>query len=234
MPTKYYKVHGGRLSFAEYWRMSPDPISFTIAAGMKLFGGLPFNFSIPRIDELHEVEWDDLPPPARRALKEPAEQFESAGLELVLCHRLPLLESHRIGIGAVFLAADGLSFATANFGKEHDVVKVELACVTRFDDDSFGVTTTAKKQLKPRPDYVIDRHPGATGDELHEKHVANIERWESKGKQPQRLTPKTLPDVLLEGEQGTVDFHAERGVFIPMSKAEVRQIREQDEGTEDE
>src|SRR5205085_12011004 len=81
MGIRWYKVHGGRLSFREYWKMAPDPFTFLIAAGAKLFGGLPMNFSIPYLDRLDVVELDDLPGGPRRTLKRGVAEFEDAGFD---------------------------------------------------------------------------------------------------------------------------------------------------------
>jgi hypothetical protein len=228
MPTKYYKVHGGKLSFAEYWRMCPDPITFTIAAIAKVFfGGLPLGASIPRHEELHLVDYATLPKGIRKAIAEAVAGYKDAGLERVFCYELDVLESHRYGVGTVFLAPDGRSFAVVNFAREGEKETVELNVVSPFKGDGFGVTSTGKKQFKPQPDSVYDRHPGMAADELYETHQENLEKWERKGYEFRKVTKESLPGYILEGEQGFIDFHAERGVFVPMSKAEVRELKEE-------
>ena len=167
MGVRYYKVHGGRLSFAEYWRMSPDPLSFLVAAGLKLVGGMNFTFSIPRIDDLVELDWADLPGVARRALADPRDRFEAAGLRFAFAHELPLLEPHRVAAGAVFLAPDGRAFAAANFAKEEAAHKVVVAAVSRFGDGRFGITTGAEKKLEPRPNRIVRRYVGLPADALY-------------------------------------------------------------------
>lgn len=226
MPTKYYKVHGGKLSFGEYWRMSPDPFTFLIAAGMKLVGGLSFNASVPRHGELHLVEYDALPKAARKQTREAVGAFEAAGMALAFCHELDVLEANRYGVGLIFLAKDGSCFATVNYAEEGETKKVELNVVTPFKDDTYGVTTTAKKQMKPNPEFLTDRHPDMAAEELYETHQENLNRWEDDGKKPRKLTRETLPEFVLDGEQRFIDFHIDRGVFVPMSKAEVRRLRE--------
>ena len=233
MPTKYYKVHGGKLTFAEYWRMCPDPLTFLIAAGMKLFGGISLDASLPRHEELLTVEYDDLPKSAKKFTRDAVDALEAAGMTLLFCHELDVLEAHRYGVGVVFLARDGRAFATVNYAKEGEVKKVELNLVTPFKDDTFGITTTAKKQFKPHPDYLSDRHPDATADELYETHQQNLDEWESDGRKPYKLTPATVPQFVLEGEQRFIDFHIERGVFVPMTKAEVRRLRDERDAREE-
>lgn len=229
MATVYYKVHGGRLSFAEYWRMAPNPFVFCIVAVAKVFGGMPFNFSIPRVDELHLLEWNELRGEARKAMKPAIRLLEEAGMRTIFYHELPLLERDRMGCGASLLAPDGLTFATVNFVKDKVMSQMEVSCVTRFDDESeFGITTTAKKQLKPQPEHITFRYPGTPADELYEKHLEHLEDWKAS-KDVVKVTPDRLPKVVLRGEQGHIDFHIERGVYVPMTKAEIRAIRDTQE-----
>lgn len=225
MPTTYYKVHGGRLSFAEYWRMSPNPLVFVIAAGAKLFGGLPMNFSIPRVDQLHLVEKEELPKLARRELADPVKSLERAGMTIQFYHELPVLEKERIGCAAVLLDGDGYTFATVNFVKDANQQKVGVNCVSRFTDGDFGVTSDQKKELKPDPRHHVDRLVGADPEDLYERHLNNLENWRDDGLQAQRLNRDSTIAAVLAGEQGLVDFHAKRKVFVPMTKAEIRRIR---------
>jgi hypothetical protein len=224
MPTVFYKVHGGRVTFAEYWRLAPDPFSFLIAAGMKLFGGISFDFSIPRIDSLQIVEWDDVSRKAQKQLAETMELFEGAGFEFAFVHEVPVLERHRYGVSAVFLSADRLTFGMANYFEDKVTKQRAASCVTKFDE-GYGYTTTEKKTFVPLPESFGVRHPGMPADELYERHQGYLEGWEREGKQPLRLSLTTLPEVVMLGEQRFVDFHIDRGIFIPMTKAEIRRIR---------
>jgi hypothetical protein len=225
MPTKYYQVDASRLTLAEYWRMSPNALTFLFAAAMRAIGAMSFDFSIPRPDELRVVDLDDLPDSALKCLRPALNDFRTAGLELALCHEADVLEDHRYGAGLAFLARDGRSFGAVNYGEENDIRRVEISLVSPFDDDTFGVTTTAKKQFKPHPAYLNVRFPEMTAGELCAAHDRNLDRWESDGKRPRRITRESLPGLILEAEQRFVDFHVERGVFVPMSKAEVRLLR---------
>ena len=235
MPTKYYRVHGGKVSFAEYWRMSPNTLTFGIAAIAKLFGGLPMNFSIPRPSELHVVDWDDVPKAARKAMRTPIEELESAGLMFQFCHQLPVLERTRLGIGVVLLSPDGKTFATVNHAADANanLKETQVSCVSRFVDEGFGCTTSAKKQFKPIPEDITFRHLDMPADELYERHLDYLAGWEDDGRKVRRFNSETVHDVMLEGEQRHVDFHVERGVYVPMTKAEIRRIREEQEGADE-
>jgi hypothetical protein len=230
MPTKYYKVHGGRLTFGEYRRMAPDPFTFLICAVMKLFGGMSFDFSVPRIDELHYLDEADLPRAGAKKMKGPIKKLTEAGFALRFHHEAPLLESHRLGVAAVLVSQDRKTVALVMYGKEKDVEKVQVSCFSRFADGNFGATTTQKKEMTPNPANKVAYHPGVPADELVELHREHLAEWdEEDGLRPRKLDDAGVAAAVLEGEQQYIDFHAERGVLVPMSKAEVRRIREANE-----
>lgn len=228
MPTTYYRVHGGRVTFGEYWRLAANPVEFALAAGFKLFGGLPLDASIPRIEAVPFAEWDDLPKEARKRLQGPIDLLEDAGYDYAFSYRAPLLEHTRLGIGSVLLRADGRAFATVLFAKEPNLSKVAASCVSRFPDGGFGVTTDQKKQLVENPKNHTRRHPDTPADELAARHVEHLADWAADGLKPQRLDRDTsLPAAIVQGEQELVDFHVGRGVFVPLTRAEIRAKREQ-------
>src|SRR5579883_68076 len=177
MPTKYYKVHGGRLSFAEYWRMSPDPVTFLFAAGMKLFGGMPFNFSIPRADELHYVEEEDLPRAAAKKMKGPVARLEEAGFALKFYHESPTLEDHRLGVAGVLLSADRRTYALVIYARDKAQQQLQFSCVSRATDGTYCGVTTQKKAMKPDPECRFFRHPGLAADALYDAHLEHLREW---------------------------------------------------------
>jgi hypothetical protein len=234
MPTTYYRVHGGKVTFAEYWRLANNPLEFAIAAVFKLFGGLPLDSSIPRVEALPFVEWDDLPRDARKRMQGPIDLLEDAGYRYAFSYRAPLLEHTRVGVASALLRTDGRAFALVVYAKEPNMSKVGVSCVSRFADGGFGVTTEQKKQLKEDPKNRTRRHPGASADAIAERHTEHLADLADDGLKPQKLDQDAgLPAAVLQGEQELVDFHAERGVFVPLTRAEIRAKREQradDEG----
>jgi hypothetical protein len=226
MGTKYYKVHGGRLSFAEYWRMAPDPFTFVLCAGMKLFGGMAFDFSIPRVEELHYLDEAEVPKAAMKRIRGSIKRLTEAGFAPKFYHEMPVLEDHRLGLAACLLADDRRTFGMVMYARERDEEQTHVTCASRFADGTFGSTTTQKKMMKPDPQNKVARYPGAAADEIYDRHLEHLEEWEGGGLQVRKLDDAALAAAVLEGEQQHIDFHAERGVYVPMSKAEVRRIRE--------
>ena len=231
MPTTYYMLHGGRLTVAEYWRIAPDLFSFGLCVFVKPFGGMPFNFSIPRIEKILEVEWDDLPPVVTRQFKGPVQGFEAAGFDYLFAYELPVLERTRLGAAAVLLSKDALTVATVNYCQDPNTRMRQINCVAVFDDDTKGVTTSMKQMMNSMPEYRTHRHPTAANDpeELYELHQKHLEDWADESLNPQRLDGAAVRKHILEGEQRHVDFNIERRVYIPMQKAEIRRLRDEND-----
>lgn len=224
--TTFYRVDGGKLTYAEYWRMSGDPFAFLIAAGMKFFGfPMRFNFAIPRPDRLFVVEFDELPAAARRGMGPPIRAAEKkAGLRLIFCHRLAVPEPHRVGAAALLLDEENETSLMVMFGQHGGQREVHLTCVSRFPDDTLASTTTMKKALVPVPGSDIERYPGADPATLYARHRGHLERLAGHGLVPVLLDPHRLEGFVLECELRYVDFHIGRGVFVPMTDDELDAI----------
>ena len=224
MYATYYKVHGGRLTVAEYWRICSSWQGFLYAVALKPFGGFRFKFSVPRPEELRIVRMEELPAPVRERLRGPVEGFERAGLELAFYDRAQVLERHRIGVTAVLPGDGGETIGTVVVVNGRPWA-VELNCVTHFTDGRACVTTTARQKFRPQPHITAFRYPGLSPEELCERHRENLARMEAAGHFPTRITREQLPRVIVEAQQRFIDFHAARGVFVPMTEAEIDRLR---------
>ena len=223
MPATYYKVHGGRLTVAEYWRICSSWQGFLYALALKPFGGFRFTFSIPRPEDLNIVRPEDLPAEARDRLRGRVEGFERAGLELAFYQRSQILESHRVGAGAVLLGHGGEVIGTVAVASGRRWVG-EFTCTTHFTDGRACATTTERAKFRTQPHITAFRCPRLKPEELCERHRENLARMEAAGHFPTRFTAAQLPRVILEAQQRFVDFHAARGVFVPMTEEEIARL----------
>jgi hypothetical protein len=223
--TTFYRLDGGQLTYAEYWRLAPEPLSFLIAAGRKFIGWpVRFTFAIPRPDRLFVVDVDELPDAAQSAMWPVVRKAKAADLRVAFYHRSPVPERHRVGAAAALLDEYELTCLYVIFGQDGGQRQVQLSCVSRFADRSLGVTTTMPKTLEPVPGNHIERHPGTDPATLYARHQEHLEDLESQGLVPMWLDPERLADVILEWEVGYVDFHVGRGVFVPMTNDELDRI----------
>lgn len=233
--TTYYRVNGRKLTFGEYWRMSPDPFSFLIVAGMKLFGmPLKFNFAIPRPDRLFLVDFDELPKSARSGMKKMILGAEKAGMELVFCHRLAVPEPHRIGTAALLIDESCETGLMVIYGKDRATEERQMSCASRFADDTLAVTTTMKKTMVPVPDMSVERYPGASPATLIKRHREHLEKLADEGLVPVPINPNRYEEFVLDCELRYVDFHISRGVFVPMTDEELDAISGNKDDEDDE
>jgi hypothetical protein len=227
MTTQYYKVHGGKLTLPECWRIARSWRAFWQALVWKPFGGYPFKTSIPRPDALEVIDPKELPDGFRERLLELVALYEKAGLELVFYHRSQVLERANLGAGAVLLDPTGTIIGTVA------VVKVAskpphsaLAFTTHFTDGTVGITTTERQTFKPQPHHLWNRYGPVRPDFLYDRHRDRLRWWERlDGKSPQSFTRQQLPQLVLEAKQRYVDFHAARGVFVLMTEDEIARQR---------
>ena len=223
--TTYYRVDGWKLTYAEYLRMAPDPFSFLIAAVRKFIGfPVRFGFAIPRPDRLFIVDFAELPDVAASAMRPLVHKARAMGLRLGFYHRLAIPEPHRIGAAAALLDGAEWTCLYVIFGKDGEQRQVQMTCASRFADDSLAVTTTMPETMEPVPRSHIERYPGADPPTLYARHQEHLERLASRGLVPLRIDPDRLADFVLEWELRYLDFHIGRGVFVPMSDAELDQL----------
>src|SRR5262249_47807489 len=124
---RYYKLDGGKLSYSEYWRLSPDPLTFLIVAVRKLFFfPMQFRFGIPRSDVLQTVEEEDLPRDIARNMRAMIRGFTDEDFRLAFYYTTPTLERHRRGFAASMLSDDGLTAGLVIAARE------KQASATRF------------------------------------------------------------------------------------------------------
>lgn len=221
MPTQFFRVHGGRLTIAECWRLARSWKTFLALAGWKLVGGYPFNFPIPRPESLNFVNLDEMPPGRYRdAAQMLVAEFEAAGLKMAFTHRCdPLAGTSLIGC---FLDPAGTTigtFVSTALGHQYEA---ECMATSHFQDGTGGITSTARKVFKPQPHHLVEYRVRRSPAGLVERHRQNLAIWEREGKFPKSFAPSELPKVILEAQQRHIDFHIARGVFIPMTDAELR------------
>jgi hypothetical protein len=223
--TTYFRLDGRKLTYAEYWRMAPDPFSFFIAAVRKLIG-LPvrFGFAIPRPDRLFIVDFGELPDAVGSAVRPLVHQARAMGLRLGFYHRLAVPEPHRIGAAAALLDEAEWTCLYVIFGQDRQQRQLQLTCASRFADDSLAITTTMPKTMEPVPTSRIERYPGADPAMLYARHHEHLERLTSKGLVPLCIDPDRLADFVLDWEQRYIDFHIGRGVFVPMTDSELDRL----------
>ena len=225
MPTRYYRLHGGRLTIAECWCLARSWTSCLKFLAWKLVGGYPFRFSIPRTDALHQIDPEDLPEGFRDRFLGLLAAVEKAGLGRVFVHRPEVLERSRVGAAAVLLDPTGTVIGTAASSSTSQPTAGEVTLTTHFVDGTAGITTTARRMFRPQPSHLIHRHRRLAPDGLLERHRQYLACWERAGKLPRSFNAEELPGLILEAQHRYIDFYAAEGLFIPMTDEEVDRAR---------
>jgi hypothetical protein len=225
MAAQYYRLHGGRLSPAECWRLARSWRAFAKLLTWKIVGGYPFTFSIPRPDALDVIDPADLPARFRRQLLDLAAGLEGVGLQRVFAHRSDVLERNRLGAAVVLLDPTGTVIGVAVLSEDSRRTMGEVSLTTLFTDGTAAITTTARPLYREEPHRLFRRHPGVTTARLWELHRDHLAAHEREGRFPHRFTPAELPARVLETQQRRVDFYAAAGLFVPMTEAEIERAR---------
>lgn len=217
MPTRYYKLRGRKISLREYWRLCPDPFTFCIAAVAKPFGGVVPALSVPLLDRIPDVHPDDLPKGVARALDRQAERFEAEGYRRLFTCEAPLLERHRLAAATVLLADDGWSMAQVLYIKNREQTQVGLTVGCWCDDGTFAVVTNRKPELDNPAGHRGERYLGAGAEELVDRFLHHARTWDAEGMRAVPLDEAKVRENLLRVEREAIEYHARRGVLVPMT-----------------
>jgi hypothetical protein len=104
-------------------------------------------------------------------------------------------------------------------------LRTEMTCTTLFVGGTSGSTTTARSVFRPVPDRLVVRLPGSSPADLCASHLDHLARWEAAGHVAEPVARDRVPAVILEAQQRFVDFHAGRGLFVPMTDEEIERCR---------
>lgn len=215
--TQYFRVDGQRLTYAEYWRMSPGFFSFAIAAAMKLVRmPIASEFAIPRIDELTFVDPKSMPPYATHALAKFVRACLDADLRPQFTYTMPSLDGSSESYSSLFLSEDGRTAAQLIFVRSTDMEKTAIGCLTRLGDRRFLVTTDQPEALRSHPDDDMVRLVGRPPQEILARHAERLAAMTSGDRSPIRLDENSLKAMILYREQGHIDYHVSRGVYVPI------------------
>ncbi|MCU0704391.1 MAG: hypothetical protein MUF18_10485 [Fimbriiglobus sp.] len=222
MTITYYKIRGRGISLREYRRLCPDPLSFLVAVLARPFGGIAPAWSVPVLDHIPEVELDELPKAAARALDRHAGRFEDEGYRVLFHYELPLLERERVTAGTVLLSNDSWSMAQVLYLKNVEETQVGLTVGCWCEDSTYATVTGRRLELDPPPGNRIERYIGASAGELVDHFLQHAAEWDRKeGMRAIKLDDPTVRRLLVEVEQQAAQFYVNRGVLVRMTAQEL-------------
>ncbi len=222
MGDVFYKTRMNRLTFGELWRMSPDPLTFLIASGMKMFGKLPDgDLGVCRLDSLERLDESEVPDHVHESWSKWVDACEAEGIGLEFYYTVPVVGHDVEAYAAAMLGDGGQVAAQALYARQKHVEKAVLALFSRLGDGRQLMTSSKRREMEIPPGIEVVRLPRGTPSAVVARH---LERVRSIGGATP-IRPEHLERLILEFTNRETDFHIERGVYVPMSEDEVASIR---------
>jgi len=224
--TDFYRTDSRRFSYGEYWRLSPNPLGFLIAATLKtLRVSLPHSHAFGYPHELALVAWEDIEPYVKEKWGPRLRQCEEAGFHRLFCYCISCCGITREGVCCVLQSDDRLYTVGLNYVRvENATVVKEVVTTTlssRLRDDRRVVAVDYRNYLDPAPDQLLQFVPRKSIAEMWERHrdwIAEI------GGTPVPRDPSELPQAVLQREQQLIEHMVGRGLYVRLSARELAQI----------
>jgi hypothetical protein len=219
-----YKVDSRRRTFAEQWRIHwPRVDRFLVAAAHKLLDiPRPCPFGVRRPERLVLYDWDDVPESVSQRLADSIQECEEQGFRFQFFGSIDAMIGARVkAYLAALLHPGGLVWVTVIVAIPGNRHPVRFNCLSRLADGRTLVTSDHVWKLTPLPDDFPEFLPGVSVEDVVERHFERIER---DGLFPVRVREDELARILLAREQRHVDYQVQRGVFVPMTAAEIDRL----------
>jgi Zn-dependent protease len=231
LPTsEFYKIDSTRVSLREYWWGARSAFVFLIACCIKLLRiRLPSSADDPNVESLHPFEMAEssFPEDVRTRLAPLTAELQQLGFHSPAFHAIEDA-FHRTTTYLVTLRHT----SGEAFGRIHHRIwtyphpaKVSLFAefVSAFEDGSFLWSLASKPDMQAPPSCRTNRRVGASATALWSAHLEELGRARfSKAVVPMRTTADLV--AACEHHHRVVrDFHLRRGVFVPMTAADVEQ-----------
>lgn len=222
MVEVYYKTRLNRLRLGELWRMSPGPVTFLIAAAMRGLGALPDNdLGVCHIRSVTRLGPEQVPEHVHARWEERLDACLDEGFELEFYYTVPFVARDMEGYAAALIGDGGLVAAQLLHARQQQTEESVLAFFTKLADGTYLITSSRRKQMEAPPGAHVERLPGKPAGILLARHRRRVE--EAGDAVP--IGAAGLEPMVVEHNNAEVDFHVERGVYVPMSDYEVAALK---------
>jgi hypothetical protein len=232
--TPYYRVVSQKIRYAEYWRITPNVVSFLVLAAFKtLRVPFPFRSAIHYPERLTLVDTDQIPPHVHELWRAPLDALERLGYRSALCYTTPALGVNKEILVLILLPPDGLISVTLIYHRTQVVSKINevvtIASSSRLADGRWAGTRNSRAFFDGAPDVIIQVVPGGNVEQVIAKH----RDWlASMGATLVPIAEESLAKVTLERERIAIENLIERGAFARMTEREVEAYARQSQATE--
>lgn len=223
----YYQPMTTRISLREYWRMSKGWGEFVLGIVFKLLRiRLPLTFAFADTRNFRRITPEELSVRARERIKPMADEALALELQYAFSYWLQTVGTIE-GAAAAFLPADGRSFLLVVYVRTWTNVtideKVAFAFVSLLSNGQAIVTARTKGDLDTPPHVIGEAMLGTTMRQVYERHVVRIN--EAPAQIIITESAEQLEPLLRDYEEQNFAFQIDRGVYSPVSDAEVARLQ---------
>ena len=223
----YYQPLTTKLNLREYRRISKNWFELLLGICLKCLRiRIPMMFAFADTYHFQRISPHDLSERVRQRIKPIADQALVLNLNYAFSYWLPTVGTIE-GAAATFFSGDGRTILLIAYARTWTKTavdeKVAFAFLSWLADGTSIATSGAKGDLDAPPHIRGETHPGRPMPEVFERHLARISESES--------TVVTVHDadqleqMLREHEKDNFEFNVKRGVYVPVSHAELARLQ---------
>lgn len=227
--TVYYQTDTRKLRYAEYWRMARNPFEFLIASMLKTLRiRLPMAFAFAGPGGARRIDPSTVSPEARQEIARIAEPLTGLGMHYLFSYTLQSVGAVE-SAAACFLSADGEIVAQVIFVRTWTKLasdrKTQFALISQLADGRLLLTSGAKQELDgPKDVYLAESLPGRSPAEVWERHRARLA--EQRQSAIMFRDEREVGLLLKQNETRVAEFNIGRGVWMPITPADVERLRQ--------
>ena len=227
-PIRHYRVVLWRLTYAECWRLAPNPLSFVVFALFKTLrvpvatvSAVTYPAGLDLVD-VHEI-----PPYVLDRWRPALDACPDLGLRTKFCQRVPVL-GRAENFNMVLVRDDGEFTVTLTFERyivqNRERIYATTNIASRLNDDRRAVTTDNRRAVALLPEIVTQ---AVTGRWLPEMVAAHRD-WLAAN----ALTAIPVPEASLERTtlarlQAAFERNVERGLYVRISERDYEKLARQ-------
>ena len=215
------------MSYGELWRVTSGLGTFIFGCCRKLFRkALPLEHGFSHPESITVIDFDQLPTKVNEALRPAIEECETLGLRRIFCHTVPTIGKIQ-GFTANSLSQDGTVWASVAWVSVQSGIRyrerVIFGCCSKLQDGRILATSNSKLRL--------NTPPGIEAVRLHGRSISDVV-FRHRDRMACTLTcsPLCLDEsgvraAINEIRRRTAEFNFKRGVWVPMTRAEIEKLR---------
>ena len=206
----HYRLDTSKLEFKESWRIGGAVLALTTRLGMNMGGDKATQTDC---EELTQLDFSELPADVAKALEPPIQEAKKCGLQLLLVHSAPTLDSADAAYELVYANTARTSLLIIIFSRVTQQVRTRFACCSRVSA-SLEIVDSSDKQLFSHPDDIDARYHGKAS--LSKVWTSHRKRVAGRRLQAYPSVISELLEYRRKENQASIERLKERGVLVPV------------------